>query len=343
MASSAASASAFPFTPGVRQKLASWFAQYGSNSVYEVECRIRGVTEPGFERVLQSLTSCHAWTNTPTPEVSVDQIHATGVRESRKLVTGQAPPATFMRKQHGDEFFADAAGHDIKFQVSSERESSADASPVHCWRHKQRIEFIHKDVFRYDLTRVKQGSNDQAARAAETQFEIELEFCGQTTDAASRPEYLADSMLLKVWGPDPHPRPRPNTNSYSRPRPHPHSNPQVADLLRLLEGAGAGGSNPLKRQRTGTGSSSLVECEELLLAPGTEVTLYPSGQGAPPPFGGELPAELAARIPWVFSHMEPDGQAAILSLPSAIGDNRYPIYYFSGAVPVASLIRRPGM
>lgn len=313
MASAAAGSSAagFAFSAGVHERLAGWFRKYGASTVYEVECRIRDVTEAGFERVLQSLLSNKSWTNTPMPEVTIDQIHATGVRETRKVVAGPPAPSAFMRKQQGDEFIVGTpAGFDVKFQVSSERESSADASPVHCWRHKQRIEFVHKNTFRFDLTKVKQGSNDQAARAAETQFEVEIEFCGQSAEAASRPEYLADSMLMKA-----------------------------ADLLRQLAAPGTGPPTGAKRARA---DGSLQECEEVMLRPGTEVALAPSGQGAPPPFGGEMPAELATRTPWVFSHLEPGGDAHIMSLPSAIGDNRYPLYYFAGTVPVAALIRRPG-
>ena len=48
--------------------------------------------------------------------------------------------------------------------------------------------------------------------------------------------------------------------------------------------------------------------EAVSLAADTVVALdgasQPAGQGTPVPFGGNLPAELAATVPWLFSHME---------------------------------------
>ena len=53
------------------------------------------------------------------------------------------------------------------------------ASEVSLWRLKRRTRFVHKGMFAFDLTRVKQGATQQLATDAEWQYEIEIEFCGQ--------------------------------------------------------------------------------------------------------------------------------------------------------------------
>ena len=82
--------------------------------------------------------------------------------------------------------------------------------------------------------------------------------------------------------------------------------------------------------------------EPVSLAEDTPVALEPAGQGTPVPFGGELPAELAATVPWLFSHVEElaDGaRAHVMNLPCGVGDRRYPLYYLCGSVPAAAVTR----
>ena len=109
--------------------------------------------------------------------------------------------------------------------------------------------------------------------------------------------------------------------------------PQVGDLLQQL--ANAGRPQPAKRQRLG--DAGFVECTPVKLAEGTEVVLQPAGQGAPAPFGGEMPAELAAATSWLYSHKGADGQAWIMNLPVTIGGKSYPLYYFYGTVLESAL------
>ena len=84
--------------------------------------------------------------------------------------------------------------------------------------------------------------------------------------------------------------------------------------------------------------------EPVTLADDTPVALAAAGQGTPVPFGGKLPAELAATVPWLFSHIEDLGegpQAHIMNLPCGLGDRRYPLYYLCGNVPAAKVARAP--
>lgn len=126
---------------------------------------------------------------------------------------------------------------------------------------------------------------------------------------------------------------------------------KVHDLIGMHT-AGAnnpsGGPPAAKRQRTasggvGSGGGTWSEGEAVRLAAGINVKLEPSLPGQPPPFEGEMPAEIAAEIPWVFSHVEEgepgaEGIAHVMNLPCALGSRRYPLFFLFGHVPLSSLL-----
>jgi hypothetical protein len=294
------------FPSGIRDALKSWFDQYGSNTRHEIEFRVQNVGQAGFERLLASLQSNKGWSSVCTV-VSLDMVHATGVRETKVHDKGHFGPSCFLRKNKRAEITFDTpVDYTVRFQVSDEIETSADSSESHTFRHKQRYTFTHKDLFKFELTRVKQGPSDQAALAAETQFEVELEFCGQLRMETSRSEYLTDSMLMKA-----------------------------ADMVQQLSYATSGGG-PLASQQRRAGTAP-QECDEVVIAAGVEVLLDPPGHGAPPSFGGEMPAELVERVRWLYSHRQPDGRAYVMSEPSHLLNQSYPLYFFCGTVPYESI------
>ena len=289
------------FPSHLREMLVSWFQQYGANERMEIEFRVRDVGEAGFERILSSLLTHRGWSNTPAPMVTVDVMHASGVRETRVPGSTDVAPE-YLRKEKGPKLTHDTdVGYGTRFEVSQEVPTSADASPVHVVRHKQRFTFVHKGLFKFELTRVKQGTTDQAARQAPTTFEVELEFCGQASGAVARPEYLADSMLMKA-----------------------------ADLVERLSHAGSSAGGPLG------------EGDDIVLKPDTAVVLGPSGHGTKPRYEGEMPAELAQRVEWLYSHKEPDGSAYIMSKPTkGLGElEHFPLFYFCGTVPHDAVRKR---
>jgi hypothetical protein len=99
----------------------------------------------------------------------------------------------------------------------------------------------------------------------------------------------------------------------------------------------AGASN-----RSSTADGPVQEGDEVVLAPGTEVALAESGHGAGARFDGEMPAELAASTGWIFSHRVPEsGLAFVMSEPTQLVGQAYPLYYFCGTVPYAAVRRRP--
>ena len=111
----------------------------------------------------------------------------------------------------------------------------------------------------------------------------------------------------------------------------------MSDLITQLANAtNVSAASSAKRPRVDDGTPQ--ECSPVTLAEGTEVQLEPSSHGAPPPFGGEMPAELVAQTRWVYSHTEPDGLVFILSLPVSFGGKGYPLYYFCGTVPASKIV-----
>ena len=315
-------ASTKQFPPDARDALISWFKQYGAKPEMEIEFRVQEVGEAGFEQLLSSLQSNRGWSNVPKPSVTLDRMHATGVRETIEMGPNGQPlpkPAQYMRKVKGHDVpWTTPSGVPVKFAVASERESSADPSPVHLYRHKQRYSFVHKNLFKFELTRVKQGPTNESASRAETQFEVELEFCGQgEVGKGVSPEYLADSMLMKAAD-------------------------LVHQLVKVRGGEGAAGALPGASNRSSTADGPVQEGDEVVLAPGTEVALAESGHGAGARFDGEMPAELAASTGWIFSHRVPEsGLAFVMSEPTQLVGQAYPLYYFCGTVPYAAVRRRP--
>ena len=191
------------FERPARERVLSWFKGNSDNPGIEVEARIKDVSQLGFETVLRNLASNKGWSNTPKERTTLDLIHASGVRETHD----DAQKVSFMRKERHEQFNCECgtSGYEVRFAVASETEERLgfqDTSEVSTWRYKQRIQFVHKGLFAFDLTKVKQGATQQLAKQAETTYEIEVEFCGQKEAVAAKEQqkatYLTDSMLMKA-------------------------------------------------------------------------------------------------------------------------------------------------
>lgn len=301
-----------PFPPELRIVLEQWFEKYGSNAIMEIEMRVQEVGGGGFDRLLNALQSSRAWSSAAPPYCSLDVVHATKIRETHDQTPGVAQrPPSYMRKQKGEDIkVPTASGFDVRFQVSSETETSADSSPAELFRHKQRYTFVHKNMFKFELTRVKQGPTREASLRADTTYEVEIEFCGQENADAQRrgPAYLADSLLMKA-----------------------------ADVLQHLASGQdpSGAAGGARRARAANGP--LQECDELDLVDGTEVLIEPSGHSVPVRFNGEMPGALCG---WLYSHAEPDGRVCVMSEAATIHGMSYPLFYFVGTVPKGSVSHR---
>ena len=183
------------FSPAVRQRLIEWFARYGASPTYEIEVRIKDVTELGWNTVYKKLSSNRGWSNKPEVVNTTDLMHMTGVRETKQANNA---PSTFLRKEKHDHIDVESAGRQVRFAIASEVNTPSENSPVRTVRFKQRTTFEHKRMFKFELTKVKQGDTPAAANAAEVEHEIEIEFCGQSELTPAKHEYAADSLLMKV-------------------------------------------------------------------------------------------------------------------------------------------------
>eukprot|EP00908_Phaeocystis_cordata_P016703 Transcript_280.p1 GENE.Transcript_280~~Transcript_280.p1 ORF type:complete len:403 (+),score=83.31 Transcript_280:92-1300(+) len=356
-----------------RNKVLSWFKGNSDSSEIEIEARVKDVSQLGFDTIMRNLMSNRGWSNQPKEETTLDLIHASGVRETRD----NANQVSFLRKQRHDAALVMCGDYEVRFAVASENRAvpgrdlpaEGDTSEISTWRYKRRIQFVHKGLFSFDLTKVKQGATQQLAQQADTQYEIEVEFCGQADPIASKEQerwsYLTDSMLMKARPSSLLPARRPRVKAPGglfvgsqppsrrvppalarAPQPRiPCALPeQVTDLVRQLVAASSSASQqapPAKRPRT---DGALQRGDQVSLVADTAVALAPAGQDRPSPFGGELPAEVAVAVPWLFSHIEEsdDGpQAHIMNLPCGVDDRRYPLYYLCGNVPAANVVRRP--
>uniref|UniRef100_A0A7S0L938 mRNA 5'-phosphatase n=1 Tax=Coccolithus braarudii TaxID=221442 RepID=A0A7S0L938_9EUKA len=283
----------------------SWFMQYTTNPQIEIEARIRDVKQMGFEAVLAHLKSNTQWSNTPEMRETLDLVHVSGVRETRGTGT-----RSFLRKNKINHVeFQGSPAHAVRIAVAEELPCGEDESPVQTYRFKRRITFVHKGMFAFELTQVRSGWSEQEARSSPIMHEIEIEFCGQKLRPSPNPQYLADSMLMKL-----------------------------KDLVNRLGKAAAGPALQPPGKRPKLADSAMQEGQPVSVKPGSAVALESAGHGQPPPFDGEMPTELASQMPWLLSHIEegPKGAklAFIMSLPMAIGRRSYPLFYFYGSVPV---------
>jgi len=298
----------------VSAKLFSWFQRYGTSAEMEIEARVREVDDVKFEELLKKLRSFPGWT-AREEVVSTDILHESGVRETRPM----QGPSTFMFKEKIDQLdvFGTDDHHPVRLSVSSERPVRADNTAWRLVRHKKRHTFVHKGTFKFELTEVKQGPSWETASREDSEFEVEVEYCGQ---AACRPEqkyfqYLVQSFLGKVL--------------------------DAAAVSSQMATEGLAGA---KRQRV----DGALACGDVVrLAPGTVVDLEPvlkDGRAQPPP---ALTAAEAQQVLWVCSGIETgmhgEELAHVMSLPSTVGSKSYALYHFTGHVPRTSVAKEADM
>lgn len=184
--------------PETRAKLHAWFTKHGGSSDVELEARVREVDGDKFEELLRKLKSNPLWSQKPVTVTSSDLVHASGVRETR----GGPEGTLFLRKQKLETFdiFGTDTHHPVRLQASSEKPTAADTTPLSIVRHKKRHTFVHKNLFKFELTEVKSGPSWETAVNEDSEFEIEVEYCGQKEFKPNQQyiNYLIDSFIGKV-------------------------------------------------------------------------------------------------------------------------------------------------
>lgn len=318
----------------VKAKLFSWFQRFGMLPHVEIEARVREVDQDKFEEYLAILRRGKRWTRREEDVFTVDIIHESGVRETRPP---QGPP-TYMLKEKKDIFdvLGTDAHHPVRLSVSEERPVHRDESAVSVVRYKNRHTFEHKSLFKFELTEIKQGPSMEMAENEDSEYEIEIEYCGQ---AQCKQEqgwimYLVSSFICKI-----------------------------GDAAKVSEQTIAEATGATKRPRR---DGALAMGDVVALAPGTSVHLEPRVDDVAPEAKGVLPADQALQVSWVYSGRERGANrvrgplhgaqpepspcrglgatdqevlAHVMSLPSSIGDRCYPLFHFTGHVPLSTVAR----
>jgi hypothetical protein len=206
--------------PETRAKLHGWFSRWGSSTEVEIEARVREVDPAKFEHLLRKLRSNPHWSVAPVTITSSDLLHASGVRETR----GGPEGTSFLRKQKLETFdvFGTDSHHPVRLQASSEKPVGPCTTPLSMVRHKRRHTFVHKGLFKFELTEVKTGPSWETACHEDSEYEIEVEYCGQRAFEPKQTylNYIIDAFVGKVRT---RPRARSRSMRPSRARVHPRT------------------------------------------------------------------------------------------------------------------------
>ncbi len=141
---------------------------------------------------------------------TVDRFYDKRVRGTRQLSasspTGSSGEEVYLSKERKCVLDTDLSGHGegpvapVRFSVQLEHQISEDdvSRYLGYLRVKKRTSFLYKAEFRYDLTQVQQGSTVQEALQAPPQYEIELEWCGQSAFASAKQASAASEGELQA-------------------------------------------------------------------------------------------------------------------------------------------------
>jgi hypothetical protein len=190
--------------------LTAWFSRHGSNVEIEIEARIRGGIDAAvFNAVLAKLRSFNGWSSA-TVEDALDVSYDS---ETRATFRAGAQAPTFITKDaieariDVDAMAGKAKQTPISVRMACVAERSAPPPPLgydhpRNFRFKRRHKFARKGEFVFDLTEVHAGATREAAAAAPSTFEFEVEWIGQSRAAEiagkGGPQFLAEKFLAKV-------------------------------------------------------------------------------------------------------------------------------------------------
>jgi hypothetical protein len=168
--------------------LSEWFGIYGGDDLYEIEVKVKDVSERQFAHMRDRLRSFAGWESTSTVS-STDVAHSNEVRGTVR----PGEPTSYMLKRRVDSVDVAAdGGVALRFTVSTEEPAPAPlGSEPTMVRLKTRHSFNRKREFNYDLTEVRSGRDGAEASKASMEYEVELEWVGQAGAEAFAEGYTA--------------------------------------------------------------------------------------------------------------------------------------------------------
>lgn len=213
----------YPIPLDVLTEVKGWFAEFGANPEFEIEARVKGgyvggqrmVTKTAFDFVRSRLKSSTCTVRRHrTLDVSYGAYRTTHHLGPKCLrfhyptpcgdaaCEAAAPTTIAKQRRHVRDVVLGVPGAqcDVRLSVQTERAVSPMAGAlVQKLRLKDRLSFLHKGVFSFDITLVRQGDELEEALKAPPTYEVELEFCGQRRFKGGKAERSAKSMLMKVF------------------------------------------------------------------------------------------------------------------------------------------------
>lgn len=184
------------------------FGRYCDQMYGEIEAKLgkwvnnsfeSGVSAQDFQRILQMLSSYTKWSNMEESRkwnTIIDYMLLEQIRVSKTFKGNQ-----FIRKTLMDNITLKCPERPYNVRVSLKQETPCEVQlpkePTMV-RVKKRRSFVHKDVWRFDLSYVWSGKDEQEAQSKPPVHEVECEFVGDKNMVRTETKYYASSILEKM-------------------------------------------------------------------------------------------------------------------------------------------------
>lgn len=197
----------------VVKQVSKVFEQYSTRDHLEIEGKIgryyshkktfeSGVSEDWFKKCDELLSLCKTWTNGSNAGVwvtSYDYFLDNNIR-----VTKTSSGNFIMRKVLLKHIDIHCADRPYQIRVSLKEEMPIDIKLPqlpHKVRVKMRKSYVYKNKWRFDLTKVWTGPDEQSAQMEKPSYEIECEYVAPDRRNSAGPDYLytAASLLQKLF------------------------------------------------------------------------------------------------------------------------------------------------
>lgn len=173
----------------IEAKLGKWV-----NNTFE-----SGVSNQDFQRILQMLSSYSKWTNLEESRkwnTIIDYILMDNIRVSKTCNGNQ-----FIRKTLMDNITLKCPERPYNVRVSLKQETPCEVQlpkEPSMVRVKKRRSFVHRDIWRFDLSYIWSGRDEQEAQSKPPVYEVECEFVGDKNMVRTETKYYASSILEKM-------------------------------------------------------------------------------------------------------------------------------------------------
>jgi hypothetical protein len=188
--------------------IAPLFVAFAGRPHLEIEARLgkfqhsqfqSGVTKADFSRIHDMLMTYGGWVNNDQVNKWVSSFDY--MLDNNVRVTKNSSGNTFIKKTVIDHvtFACPERSYDIRISLKEELPTQVSLpQDPRMVRVKKRKSFIYKNRWRFDLTIVWSGKDEQDAQSRQPNHEIECEFIAPCNTAGPNYDYTALSLLEKM-------------------------------------------------------------------------------------------------------------------------------------------------